>query len=44
MKHVMQLEAGFQLSEGVNMTRRVNVMNVETKETDEIQDTRTRAN
>ena len=44
MKCAMQLEAGFQLSEGVNMTRRVNVMNVETEETDEIQDTRARAN
>ena len=44
MKCAMELEAGFQLSEGVNMTRRVNVMNVETEETDEIQDTRARAN
>ena len=44
MKHAMQLEAGFQLSERVNMTRRVNIMNVETKEADEIQDTRARAN
>ena len=44
MKCAMQLKAGFQLSEGVNMTSRVNVMNVETKEIDEIQDTRARAN
>ena len=44
MKCAMQLEAGFQLSEGVNMTRKVNIMNVETEEADEIQDTRARAN
>ena len=34
MKSAMQLEAGFQLSEGIN------IMNVETEEADEIQDTR----
>ena len=44
MKHAMQLEAGFQLSEGVNMTRRINILAVETEEAGEIQDTRARAN
>ena len=44
MKCAMQLEAGFQFSEGVNITRKVNIMNVETEEADDIQDTRARAN
>ena len=32
MKKVIQLEAGFQLSEGVNMAKRINVMQVEVNE------------
>ena len=32
MKKAIQLEAGFQLSEGVNMARRINVMQAEVNE------------
>ena len=39
-----QLEAGFQLSEGVNMARRVNKMQAEINETEAVKDTRARSN
>ena len=34
MSQAIQLEAGFQLSEGVNMARKINIMQVEINETD----------
>ena len=44
MSRAIQLEAGFQLSERVNMARRVNIMQVEVNKTEVVKDTRTRAN
>ena len=44
MSKAIQLEAGFQLSEGVNMARRVNIMQAEIKETEVIKDARARSN
>ena len=40
----IQLEAGFQLSEGVDMARRVNIMQAEINETEVIKDTRAHFN
>ena len=39
MSRAIQLEAGFQLSEGVNMARRVNIMQAEVNETEIVKDT-----
>ena len=44
MSRAIQLEAGFQLSEGVNMARKINIMQVEVNETDVVKDTRARSN
>ena len=44
MSRAIQLEAGFQLSEGVNMARRVNIMQAEGNETEVVKDTRARSN
>ena len=40
MSRAIQLEAGFQLSEGVNMARKINIMQAEVIETDVVKDTR----
>ena len=40
MSRAIQLEAGFQLSEGVNMARKINIMQAEVNETDVVKDTR----
>ena len=40
MSCAIQLEAGFQLSEGVNMARKINVMQAEINETEVVKDTR----
>ena len=44
MSRAIQLEAGFQLLEGVNMARRVNIMQAEVNETEVVKDTRARSN
>ena len=44
MSRAIQLEAGFQLSGGVNMARWVNIMQAEINETEVIKDTRARSN
>ena len=44
MSRAIQLEAGFQLSEGVNMARRVNIMQAEVNETEVVKDTQARSN
>ena len=44
MRRAIQLEAGFQLSEGVNMARKINIMQVEVNETEVVKDTRARSN
>ena len=44
MSRAIQLEARFQLSEGVNMARRVNITQAEVNETEVIKDTRARSN
>ena len=44
MSRVIQLEAGFQLSEGVNMVWRVNIMQAEVNETEVVKDTQARSN
>ena len=44
MSRAIQLEAGFQLSEGVNMARRVNIMQAEVNKTEVVKDTRARSN
>ena len=44
MSKAIQLEAGFQLSEGVNMARQVNIMQAEINETEVIKDARARSN
>ena len=44
MSRAIQLEARFQLSEGVNMARRVNIMQAEVNETEVVKDTRARSN
>ena len=40
MSRAIQLEAGFQLSEGVNVARKINIMQAEVNETDVVKDTR----
>ena len=44
MSRAIQFEAGFQLSEGVNMAQRVNIMQAEVNETEVVKDTRARSN
>ena len=44
MSRAIQLEAGFQLSEGVNMARKINIMQAEVNETDVVKDTRAQSN
>ena len=44
MSRAIKLEAGFQLSEGVNMAWRVNIMQAEVNETEVVKDTRARSN
>ena len=44
MSQAIQLEAGFQLSEGVNMARKINIMQAEINETEVVKDTRARSN
>ena len=44
MSRVIQLEAGFQLSEGVNIARKINIMQAEVNETDVVKDTRAQSN
>ena len=44
MSKAIQLEAGFQLSEGVNMARRVNIMQAEINKTEVIKDARACSN
>ena len=44
MTRAIQLEAGFQLSEGVNMARKINIMQAEINETEVVKDTRARSN
>ena len=44
MSRAIQLEAGFQLSEGVNMAQRVNIMQAEVNETEVVKDTQARSN
>ena len=44
MSQAIQLEVGFQLSEGVNMARKINIMQAEINETDVVKDTRARSN
>ena len=43
MSRAMQLEAVFQLSEGVNMARKINTMQAEVNETDVVKDNRARS-
>ena len=44
MSTAIQLEVGFQLSEGVNIARKINIMQAEVNETDVVKDTRARSN
>ena len=44
MSQAIQLEAGFQLSEGVNMAWKINIMQAEINETEVVKDTRARSN
>ena len=44
MSRAIQLEVGFQLSEGVNMAGKINIMQAEINETDVVKDTRARLN
>ena len=44
MSQAIQLEAGFQLSEGVNMAQKINIMQAEINETEVMKDTRARSN
>ena len=44
MKKAIQLEAGFQLSKGVNMAQRINMMQAEVNEADTLKDPRARSN
>ena len=44
MSRVIQLEAGFQLSEGIDMARRVNIMQAEVNETEVVKGTQARSN
>ena len=44
MSRAIWLEAGFQLSEGVNMAQKINIMQAEINETEVVKDTRARSN
>ena len=44
MSWAIQLEAGFQLSKGVNMARKINIMQAEINETEVMKDIRARSN
>ena len=44
VSRAIQLEAGFQLSEGVNIARKINIMQMEINETEVVKDTRARSN
>ena len=44
MSRAIQLEMGFQLSKGVNMARKINIMQAVINETDVVKDTRARLN
>ena len=44
MSRVIQIEAGFQLSKGVNMARKINIMQAQVNETEVVKDTRARSN
>ena len=44
MSRAIQFKVGFQLSKGVNMARKVNIMQVEINKTEMIKDTRARSN
>ena len=44
MSQAIQLEAGFRLSEGVNMARKINIMQAEINETEVMKDRRARSN
>ena len=44
MSWAIQLEAGFQLAEGVNMARKINIMQAEISETEVMKDMRARSN
>ena len=44
MSRAIQLEAGFQLSEGVNMARKINIMQAEINETEVMKDMRAKSN
>ena len=44
MSQAIQLEAGFQLSKGVIMARKINIMQAEINKTDVVKDTRARSN
>ena len=44
MSGARQLEAGFKLSEGVDMARKINIMQAEVNETEVVKDTRARSN
>ena len=44
MKKAIQLEVGFQLSRGVNMGRRINMMQAEVNKVDTLKDPRARSN
>ena len=43
MSRAVQLEVGFQLSEGINMARKINIMQADVNETDVVKDTRTQS-
>ena len=44
MSQAIKLKAGFQLSEGVNMAWKINIMQAEINETEVMKDTRARSN
>ena len=44
MKRAIQLEAGFQLSDGINMTRQINIMQAEVNEVEVGKDPQARSN
>ena len=44
MSRAIQLEAGFKFTEGINMARKINIMQAEVNETEVVKDTRARSN
>ena len=44
MSRAIQLKVGFQLSEGVNMAQKINIMQAEINETEVMKDTKARSN